>query len=95
MTKKEMQFIEYWDEQKEGPKWQYYLQYGFAWTMVIFLGTFFLMKMLLDDMIVGSMTTLYIIAPGSIIMALAVTHMIYTSNENRYRKIKSNQQSAK
>ena len=89
MTNKEKYFIESWEEQKEGPKWKYYLQYGFAWTIVIFLGTFFLLKILLDAYIVGSLTTLYVIAPGSVLMAIALTHIIYKSNEHRYRKILS------
>ncbi len=84
---KEKHFIEYWEEQREGPKWQYYLQYSFAWTIVIFLCTFFFLKIILDSYAVGSLTTLYVIAPGSILMAIAVTHIIYQTNENRYRKI--------
>lgn len=87
MTNKDKHFIEYWEEQREGPKWQYYLQYVFAWTLAIFLGIFFLLKIILDSYAVGSMTTLYIIAPASVVVGIILTHLIYTRNEKRYRKL--------
>lgn len=88
MGTKDSRFIDYWEDQRKGPKWEYYLTYGFGWTIVFFLCLFFLLKIILDERSVGSALTLVIIAPAALVLALVVTHLTYSKNEVKYKKLK-------
>lgn len=92
MNKSDRRFIEYWEDQRKGPKWEYYLTYGFGWTMALFLSLFFGLKTFLSEKEVGDMSTLYIIAPLSIVLALILTHITYTRNEKKYQRILASRQ---
>jgi hypothetical protein len=59
LTTAEKKFIRDWEIQKEGPKWKYYLQYIIAWSTVIFLSVFFLLKVLMSDRSMGGWTSFY------------------------------------
>jgi hypothetical protein len=88
LTTKEKVFIRDWEIQKEGPKWKYYLQYIIAWSTVIFLSLFFLLKLIMADRSMGGWTSFYIVAPVSIAMAVLITHLVYQANEKKLQQIK-------
>jgi len=87
LSVKEKKFIRDWGIQKEGPRWQYYLQYIVAWSTVIFLSLFFLLKLLMADRSMGGWTSFYIIAPLSIVLAALITHLVYQTNEKKLQQI--------
>jgi len=87
LSVKEKKFIRDWRIQKEGPRWQYYLQYIVAWSTVIFLSLFFLLKLLMADRSMGGWTSFYIVAPLSIVLAALITHLVYQTNEKKLQQI--------
>jgi O-antigen/teichoic acid export membrane protein len=87
MTNKDRRFIEYWQDQRKGTKTEYYLTYSIGWTIALFLGLFFLLKIIFDEHTVGDISTLYIIAPVSIVAALMLTHLTYQRNERKYQRL--------
>ena len=87
LTKSEKIFIRDWQIQKEGPKWKYYLQYIVAWTTVIFLSSFFLLKLIMSDRNMGGWTSFYIITPTSVGLAALITHLVYQTNERKFNAI--------
>ncbi len=87
LTKSEKKFIRDWEIQKEGPKWKYYLQYIIAWSTVIFLTLFFLLKLLMADRSMGGWTSFYIVAPLSLSLAALITHVVYQTNEKKLKTI--------
>lgn len=89
MTAQDRHFLESWREQREGPRWKYYLQYIIAWTVVIFLISFFLL-LLVGGRGTGGKWSFIIVLIVSVISAVFTTHIIYTSNEKRLKKIQQN-----
>ena len=87
LTTSEKKFIRDWEFQKEGPKWKYYLQYIIAWTSVIFLSLFFLIKLIIPDRNMGGWTSFFIVAFVSIVFAIVVTHLVYQTNEKKLNRI--------
>jgi hypothetical protein len=87
LTKSEKVFIRNWEIQKEGPKWKYYLQYIVAWSTVIFLSLFFLLKLIMADRSMGGWTSFYIVAPLSVALAALITHLVYQANERKLKEI--------
>ena len=87
LSKKEKIFIRNWEIQKEGPKWKYYLQYIVAWTTVLFLSMFFLLKFIMSDRSMGGWTSFYIVAPLSVIIAAVITHIVYQTNEKKLQQL--------
>lgn len=87
LTTKEKVFIRDWQIQKAGPKWKYYLQYIIAWSTVIFLSLFFLLKLMMPDRSMGGWTSFFIIVPISIAFAALITHLVYQSNEKKLQQI--------
>jgi hypothetical protein len=87
LTTSEKNFIRDWQIQKEGPKWKYYLQYIFAWTTVIFLSSFFLLKLIMEDRAMGGWNSFYIVLPVSIVAAILITHKVYQTNEKKLQRI--------
>jgi hypothetical protein len=87
LTTKEKVFIRDWQIQKEGPKWKYYLQYIIAWSTVIFLSLFFLLKLIMPDRSMGGWISFYIIVIVAIALAALITHIVYQSNEKKLLKI--------
>ena len=88
LTTKEKVFIRDWQIQKEGPKWKYYLQYIIAWSTVIFLSLFFLLKLIMPDRSMGGWTSFFIIVPISVALAALITHLVYQANEKKLQQIK-------
>lgn len=87
LTSSERHFLEQWKDQREGPKWKYYLTFSIAWTVVSFLVIFFLSKFIMHDRAMGGTIGFYIIAVLAIITGFSATHIVYTTSENRYQKI--------
>ena len=87
LNSSERHFMKSWLEQREGPKWKFYAIYSLAWSTVIFLCLFFLVKLVMDDRSMGGWTSFYIVVPVSIAAAAAVTHLIYTLNEKKFKRI--------
>ena len=88
LTNAEKTFIRDWEIQKEGPKWQYYLQYIIAWSTVLFLSLFFMLKLVMADRSMGGWTSFYIVLPVSIGLAALITHLVYQANEKKLEKIR-------
>ncbi|GAC1586077.1 MAG: hypothetical protein NVS3B19_04300 [Ginsengibacter sp.] len=88
LTRAEERFITNWLEQKEGPKWKFYVQYTIAWGIVFFLCLFFILKMFVDNINLGEIKYFLIILPSSFVLSLIVTHLIYAVNENKLRKLR-------
>jgi hypothetical protein len=87
LTTSEKTFIRHWQEQKEGPKWKYYLQYIIAWTVVIFLSLLFLLKLLMAQRDMGGWTSFYIVLPASGVIAAVTTHLVYQTNEKKLQRL--------
>ena len=87
LTTSEKKFIRDWEIQREGPAWKYYLQYIIAWSTVGFLSLFFLLKLIMSDRSMGGWISFYIVLGVSIIISILATHIIYQSNEKKYRRI--------
>lgn len=95
LTQSEHKFIRDWTIQKEGPKWKYYLQYIIAWSTVLFLSLFFLLKLIMADRSMGGWTSFYIVLPLSIVLAFAITHFVYTLNEKKMQRIMQREEHSK
>lgn len=87
MTHSEKIFIRDWQIQKEGPRWKYYAQYIFAWSTVLFLSLFFLLKLIMTDRSMGGWTSFYIVLPVSVVLAVLITHLVYQANEKKLKRI--------
>lgn len=86
LTSAEKHFIQSWKEQREGPRWKYYLQYIIAWSTVSFISLFFLTKLLMSDRSMGGVS-FYLVLTVSIIIAVLITDLVYTINEKKYSEI--------
>lgn len=89
LTNKEKVFVRDWEIQREGPKWQYYLQYIIAWTTVIFLSVFFLLKLIMSDRSMGGWISFFIVSFVAILSASIITHLVYQTNEKKYKGIEA------
>jgi len=87
LTNKEKNFIRDWQIQKEGPKWKYYLQYIIAWSTVIFLSSFFLLKLIMSDRSMGGWISFFIILIGSVLLSVLITHLVYQTNEEKLKRL--------
>jgi amino acid transporter len=83
----ERRFIEQWKDQKNGPKWRYYLQFTIAWTVVSFLVIFFLTKLFTPLWETGGRDLIFILIGISIITGFLSTHLTYSLSEKKYDKI--------
>ena len=80
-------FLTHWKEQKSGPKWQFYLLYSLAWSVVSFLLLFFFSKLFTNLWETGGPNLIYTLIVLSIISGVLSTHFMYVSNERRYHRI--------
>ncbi len=87
LTTSEKIFIRDWEIQKEGPKWKYYFQYIVAWTSVIFLSLFFLIKLIISERNMGGWISFIIVLFVAILSASIITHLVYKINEKKYKII--------
>ena len=87
MTNPERRFVEQWREQKSGPRWQYYVLFSFAWSVVSFLVIFFLTKLFTNLWETGGANLIYLLIAISIVIGVSFTHFSYVNSEKRYKKI--------
>ena len=87
LTTSEKRFIRDWEIQREGPAWKYYLQYIVAWSTVSFLSLFFLVKLIMSDKSMGGWISFYIVVAVSIVISILITHIVYQSNEKKFKRI--------
>jgi hypothetical protein len=87
MTNPERRFVEQWREQKSGPRWQYYVLFSLAWSVVSFLVIFFLTKLFTNLWETGGANLIYLLITISIIIGVSFTHFNYVNSEKRYKKI--------
>ena len=76
-----------WSEQKEGPRWKFYLQYILAWGIVNFLCLFFLLKLIKSNFDLRDITYFLVIFPLAFILAFVITHLVYTTNEKKMKML--------
>jgi len=95
LSKSDRHFIDYWLEQKSGPRWKYYLQFTIAWTVVSFLVIFFLTKLFTDAWETGGNNLIILLIAVSVISGFLATHFTYIMSERRYKKIIKKQQDKK
>lgn len=87
ITNTERHFISYWQEQKSGPKWKYYLLFSVAWSVVTFLVIFFLSKLFTNLWETGGANLIYVLISISIAIGISSTHFTYVSNERKLKKL--------
>ena len=87
ITNEQRRFMDQWREQKEGPKWKFYLLFTIAWTIVSFLVIFFLMILFTQFLRTGGPNLIYMVLIISIITGFLSTHFTYTTNERKFNKI--------
>lgn len=80
-------FRDQWLEQRSGPRWKYYLQFSVAWCIVTFLSLFFLAKLFTNLWETGGKAFVYILLGLSVLTGFLITHLTYTINEKRLKKI--------
>ncbi len=94
ITNEERRFIDHWSEEKNGPKWKFYLLFTIAWSIVSFLVIFFLIKLFTNLWQTGGANLIYLLIIISLISGFLSTHFSYVINEKKFhkiiRKIKSN-----
>ena len=95
LTPSEKKFIRDWKIQREGPAWKYYLQYIIAWSTVSFLSLFFLVKLIMSDRSMGGWISFYIVLGVSFTLAILITHIVYQSNEKKFKTILKREEEAK
>lgn len=91
ISKPERRFIDHWQEQKSGPKWKYYFQFTVAWTVVSFLVIFFLTKLFTPLWETGGKYIIIFFVIIAIATGFFATHITYTINETRYKRIIQNE----
>src|SRR5664279_3573530 len=87
ISNSERHFITHWIEHKSGPKWKYYVQFTFAWTVVSFLVIFFLTKLFTNAWETGGRNLIFLLVGLSFIAGFLATHFTYTLSEKRFKKI--------
>jgi uncharacterized membrane protein len=87
ITNSERHFVSYWQEQKSGPRWKYYLLFSIAWSVVSFLVIFFLTKLFTNLWETGGRNLIYILVAISIVIGVLSTHFSYVLNEQKLNKI--------
>ncbi|MEO7802393.1 MAG: hypothetical protein ABIR81_10350, partial [Ginsengibacter sp.] len=66
---------------------KYYLQFTFAWGIVIFLCLFFIVKLIMSDRSMGGLQTFYILLPIAIVLAFVATHLTFIINERKLKNL--------
>lgn len=90
VTKDELRFVEFWKEQREGPKIKYYFLYTLAWGFVVTLCSFFIIIFMGGISIIpiakDNHKIAVIIAAG-IFLGFIIAIISRRVNESRYQKI--------
>lgn len=87
MKAEDRRFIQYWLDQKKGPRWKYYLTFIVAWTVVSFILIFFLAKLFTNLWETGGPALIYIFIGIGFVAGIVITHLTYTCNEKKLKKL--------
>lgn len=87
LSNAEKRFVESWQEQRGNSKAKYYIQFTFAWGIVIFLCLFFIIKLMMSDRSMGGVHTFYILLPVALGLAFIATHITFIVNERKLKKL--------
>lgn len=83
LSASEKRFMKYWEEQREGGKWSYYLLYIIAGTIVACIALFFVLHMFA----VKFMGQLWIIPVASFVIITVSTVITWAGNEKKFKRI--------
>ena len=86
LTAKEKRFIQYWEEQRTGGKWKYYLLYIIAGTFVASITLNFLYSMFYLGSGFDPMR-IVIISILSFVLVTVFTIITWDRNENKFKSI--------
>lgn len=87
LSNSEKRFVESWQEQRGSSKVKYYVQYTFAWGIVIFLSLFFIIKLIMSDRSMGGLHTFYVLLPIALVLSFIATHLTFIINERKLKKL--------
>jgi len=83
LSAKEKRFIKYWEEQRKGGRWLYYLLYIPAGTIITTILISFLVMMWL----IGGIEYFASIAIGSFVLVTIMTLVAWQQNEKKFKGI--------
>lgn len=83
LSPKEKRFIKYWEEQRTGGRWPYYLMYIIAGTVIATIALSFLIMM----MVIGGVDYLIPIAVFSFVLVTTITIFTWQNNEKKFKTI--------
>jgi hypothetical protein len=85
LSAKEKRFIKYWEEQRKGGKYAYYLLYILGGTFIISLLIFILLLFILQVSFAAVM--LWTVPATGFVLAVVLTLFTWQSNEKKFKRI--------
>lgn len=88
ITPKEKRFLKYWEDQKDGGKWQYILVYTIGWSIILFIVP--LAFSFVFDMYTAikmDQPPLWAAITAAVILGITLSFFIWHRNEKKYRRI--------
>jgi Na+-driven multidrug efflux pump len=85
LTAREKRFIKYWEEQRKGGRYAYYLLYILGGTFIISLLGFILLLFILQFMF--NVTMLWAVPVSAFVLAVLLTIMTWQNNERKFKRI--------
>lgn len=83
LSPNEKRFIKYWEEQRTGGRWPYFLMYIIAGTVIATIVLSFLVMM----MVIGGVDYLIPIAAFSLVLVTVITVLTWQNNEKKFKEI--------
>lgn len=87
MKPADRRFIAYWQDQRQGSRFGYYITYILGWGVVFFFALFFLSKLFTNLWKTGGPYLALIFIIISLICSFLLTHLTYTRNEKRLHRL--------
>ena len=84
ITQKEKRFIRFWQEQREGGKWSYYLLYTFGGGFIISLVSYILLLWILQ---IRVPKPYWLVPAVGVMLAAVLSVVVWKLNEKRFKKI--------
>jgi hypothetical protein len=85
LSAREKRFIKYWEEQRKGGRYAYYLLYILGGTFIISLLGFILLLFILQFMF--NVTMLWAVPVSAFVLAVLLTIMTWQNNERKFKRI--------
>jgi hypothetical protein len=85
LSAREKRFIKYWEEQRKGGRYAYYLLYILGGTFIISLLGFILLLFILQFMF--KVTMLWAVPVSAFVLAVLLTLMTWQNNERKFKRI--------